>query len=521
MKKPRVLAAVAASTLAVPIIATVSSPAQAATTRQLTVEVINRSGIAAASADVQLLNVGTGTNIDMGTGRHRRLSPGTYNVAAWIITGTGASQTYTLADQIVDLNASKTVVLDARKGHRVRLSLNNSAASPETLEIAPIVRGNWAFNPSTIAPPPGAAYVVPMSSKLMTLYVYSIWEKTGNTVADPSPFRYDIIRVFHAGIPSSPVSSTLTSQLTRVNLTVRATDAGQTATLTLSPQPSNEVVVPLNDYSTLGATPAHLVSYRSPGYQWQSMVNWYSPAGGLEDDDLNQPVLAHRAYSQTFGSAIWAPAPNGGLSGELDGRQLSIGLPEESFPISDPTHLTDDGTGVTGLIRLYRGSTLLKQAHNYQLTVKVPDVSHRYTLKLSATRAPGAQLSSSIQGVWKFLAKGSGSQASVPVQIYGLQLLPAGLSGRNQAAAGSDTKVALRIYGPDTSSELRLNTVEAWASDNDGATWRKVSVHESGGHYLFSARNASAAGFTSVKVYVSDGHGDSEDLTVIHAYGVR
>jgi len=522
--KARILAAIAASALALPVVISTSAPALAATTRQLTVKVIDRSGDTDASADVQLLNVGTDTNIDLGTGRHRQLRPGTYNVAAWIITGTGASQTYTLADQIVDLNTSKTVVLDARKGHRVRLSLNNSAALAEALEIAPIVGGpsglHWAFNPATIAPPPGQAYVVPMHSRLMTLYVYSVWEQKGNTVADPSPFRYDIIHVFRGGIPSSPVVSTRTSQLTRVNLTVRATDAGQTATLGLSPMPRNGAIVPLNAYTTLGATPARLVSYRSPGYSWQSLINWDSPAGGLEDNDLNQPVLTHRTYSQTFGSAVWAPAPYDGPFGQLDGRQLTAGLPEESFPVSDPTHQTDNGSGVTTLIRLYRGSKLLKQTHSYQVTVNIPDVSHQYRLTLAATRAPGAELSASIQAEWKFSAKGSGSQASEPVQIYGLQLLPAGLSGRNQAAAGSLTPVAIRIYGPGGVNPLLLKTVEVWTSVNDGATWRQVSVHKTGGHYVVSIRNASTAGFTSLKVYVDDGHGNSEELTVIHAYGV-
>jgi len=519
--KPRAFAVITVGALVVPIIACIPSPAQAATTRQLTIKVIDRSGNTAPTADVQLLNTDTGHGIDIGTGRHRLLRPGTYNVAAWIISGTGASQTYTLADQVVHLTANRTVVLDARKGRRVRLSLNNSAASAETLEVAPIVGGNWAFNPTTIAPPPGAAYVVPMRSKLMTLYVYSIWEKAGNTVDNPSPFRYDIIRVFRGSIPSSPVISTRTAQLTRVNLTVRATDAGQTATLGLFPQPSNGVVVPLNDYTTLGATPAHLVSYRSPGFQWQSIVNWDSPAGGLEDNDLNQPVLRHRTYSQTFGSAVWAPASQDGMFAQLDGRQLSVGLPEESFAISDPTHQTDDGTGVTKLIRLYRGSQLLKQTHNDQMTVKIPDVMHQYKLTLAATRAAGAHLSASVRGVWKFEAKGSGSQASVPTQIYGLQLLPAGLSGQNQAASGSRTKLAIRIFGPGTPQRLLLRTVEVWASVNDGVTWRKVAVHRVGVHYLVFIRNAAAAGYTSLRVYVADGRGNSEGLTVIHAYGVR
>jgi hypothetical protein len=413
------------------------------------------------------------------------------------------------------------VVLDARKGHRVRLSLNNPAAQDETLEIAPILGGHWAFNPTTIAPPPAHAYVVPMRSKLMTLYVYSVWEKTGNTVADPSPFRYDILRVFRGDIPSSPVISTRTAQLTRVNMTVRATDAAQSAALSLVPQPTNGPVLPLNASSSLGATPARLVSYRSPGYQWQSILNWDSPAGGLEDNDLNQPVLRLRTYSQTFGSAVWAPAPFDGMFGQLDGRQLSVGLPEESFPISDPTHQTDDGTGVTKLIQLYRGSKLLKQTHSYQFTVRIPAVSHQYKLTLTATRAAGAQLSTSVRGVWKFMAKSSVSQASVPTQIYGMQLLPAGLSGRNQATGGSRTKMTIRIFGADRPDEQLLKTVEVWASANDGVSWRKVSAHETGGHYVVSIRNASAAGFTSLKVYVADGRGNSEELTVIHAYGVR
>jgi hypothetical protein len=519
--RARICAVLTAATIAIPFAAVASQPASAATTWQLTVRVIDRSGQAAASADVQVLNVGTDTGIDLGSVRHRQLRPGTYNVAAWIITGTGASQTYTLADQIVHLTASRTVLLDARQGHRVRMSLNNPAAQDETLEIAPIVGGHWAFNPTTISPPPGAAYVVPMRSALMQLYVYSVWEKKGNTVASPSPFRYDIIRVYGGQIPSSPVISTRTAQLTRVNVTVRATDAAQTATLSLSPMPSNGVVVPLNAYTTLGATPARLISYRSPGYQWQSILNWDSPAGGLEDNDLNQPVLRHQTYSQTFGSAVWAPAPYGGAFAQLDGRQLSVGLPESSFAISDPTHETDSGTGVTQLVRLSLGSKLLKQTRGDQLTVTIPDVSHQYTLTLTANRAAGAQLSARIRGVWKFPAKGSASQFSVPAQIYGLQLLPAGLSGRNQAAGGSLTRMAIRIYGPGTLNQLLLKTVGVWASANDGVTWRKVAVHTTGGHYAVSIRNASAAGFTSLKVYVADGHGSSELLTVIHAYGVR
>lgn len=42
-----------------------------------------------------------------------------------------------------------------------------------------------------------------------------------------------------------------------------------------------------------------------------------------------------------------------------------------------------------------------------------------------------------------------------------------------------------------------------------------------GGRHVVSVKNASAAGFTSLRIYAGDRHGNSEELTVIHAYGVR
>ncbi|HEY2314590.1 MAG TPA: hypothetical protein VGH96_13325 [Streptosporangiaceae bacterium] len=517
--RARISAVLTAATIAIPFAAITSPPASAATTWQLTVRVIDRTGQVAASADVQVLNVGRDTGIDLGTGRHRQLRPGTYNVAAWIITGTGAGQTFTLADQVVDLTANKTVVLDARQGHRVRLSLNNPAAQAETLEIAPIVGGHWAFNPTTISPPPGAAYLVPMHSALMQLYVYSVWEKKGNTVAQPSPFRYDVVHVYRGLIPRSPAISTTTSSLTRVDVRVRATDAGQTATLSLSPQPSNGPV-PLNATSALGATPAHLVSYRSPGWQWQPIVEWDSPAGTLRDNDLNQPAYGRGAHAELWGAAVWAPAP-GALFAGIDGRRLQAGLVASDFPIGDPLHPSDEGSLASKEIRLYSGGTLLAHTGQYQVNVRIPEVSRQYRLTLTARRPAGALLSASISGVWKFMAKGSGSDFGTPAQVYGVQLLPAGLDGHDQVASGSLTRVALRIYSALTSSPVRLATVRAWASADDGTSWRAVSVSWSGGRYVVSVKNASAAGFTSLRIHVGDRQGNSEDLTVIHAYGVR
>jgi hypothetical protein len=80
--------------------------------------------------------------------------------------------------------------------------------------------------------------------------------------------------------------------------------------------------------------------------------------------------------------------------------------------------------------------------------------------------------------------------------------------------------VPLRIFDDNDVSVL-LPTVRAWASSNDGRTWRQVVVNRDGGHYVVSVRNSASAGFTSLRVLASDHHGNSEQLTVIHAYAVR
>jgi hypothetical protein len=507
----------AAAAIALPLAVIGSGPALASTTHKLTVKVIDRSGQAGTSTHVDLLNIGSNTDFHLGTTRQRNLRPGTYNVAAWIITGSGASATYTLADQVIDLNASKTVVLDARQGKRVRLSLNNPAAQAEALEIAPLLNGEWAFNPTTIFPPAGRTYVVPMRSRLMRLYVYSVWERKGNTVADPSPFRYDIMRVYSGRIPASPVISTRTSQLARVDMTVRATAPGQQATLDLSPESSAGPGLPMNATTTLGATPARLVSYRTPGWQWQPMVAWQTGAGFFRDWDLDQAAIGAGRHSEVWGAAVFGPDALNGPYASVFGRQLQTG--ESAFPMSDALHPSDEGTA-TQKFQLYSGGKLLKKSAGASLNVKIPSATREYAFHLTAT-TPASDLSTRVTGVWTFPAHGGGVLDHASTWTYSLQWVARGLSARNQAGSHSLTTVALRAY-PSTYPYPQLaRTIKVWASSNDGVTWHRVPVRTDGSQYLISVRNSATAGYTSLKVYLSDGHGHSEDLTVIHAYGVR
>jgi hypothetical protein len=498
-----------------------------ATRFQLTVRIIDRSGQPAKPIDLQFLNLASGTNIDLGQNTSHKVRPGRYNVAAWIGTGTGNAQTFTLADQVIDVTRNRTITMDARQGRRVRVKLNAPEAVQEVLEFAPIVRGHWAFNPSGIADSlnggtfAAPAYVVPMKARGMTLYTYTVWEKKGNTATRPSPFRYDIINVYRGGFPAHPTYTVRTSALARISVGVRATDQNQQATLMLSPIGRSGPPLPLNAGTTLGATPARLTSYRSPGYQWQPIVDLTSPSGEIRDNVLNMNPYGRGHFTERYFSAVLAPQAQNGPNATVESRQMQVSA---GFSLlGDPLHMgdTDVSSGVTARLRLYSGGRLLASSHGGNLNLRIPAARHWYSLHIDATRTPGATLSTQIHAVWRFSAHGTTGGFAFTPQLYASQLLPGGLNWRNQAAAGVVTPVTLRLYSPYSVTPTLLHVVRAQASSNDGKTWRLVTVRRRGSRYVLSVRDPQHAGFVSLRLYVRDGSGNSESLTVIHAYGVR
>lgn len=489
---------------------------------ELSVRVTDRTGQLVKPIDLQLQNIATGNNVDLGQGTKRSVRPGRYNVAAWIGTGRGSAQTFTLADRIIDVTRNRTITLDARQGRLVRFRLSVPGAVEELIELAPVIHGNWAFNPGPVAVTDSvhSVYVVPVAASGVTFYAYSLWERRGNTVAHPSPYRYDIVDVHRGGIPARPSFTVSRSHLARISITVRATDQNQQATLELQPMSAAGQILPLNAGTTLGATPAHLVAYRSPGFQWQPLVDLQSPAGEIRDFVLNMTPYGPGHFTERYFAAVLSPQEFSAFADVMN-RRMQVGISD--FLLGDPLHPgdTDQGSGLTTLSRLFSGSRLLGKSAGGNINVRIPLATRWYTLRVDAVRQPTATLSTQIHAIWHFPAHGTVDNLSFSGRLYTAQLLPGGLNAANTARSGVITPVALRVYGIDTATPLHLHIVRAQESTNDGKTWRQVAVAVRGNHYLLNARNPKAAGFVSLRVFVKDSSGVSEMLTVLHAYGVR
>jgi hypothetical protein len=518
------LAVIISASLAVPLLCAAGGAlAAAAPVQQLSVKVTDTPP---GSASITVMNVATGSTRHLGGNGQLDLRAGTYNVAAWFGLG---SQSVTLADQVVTLNRDRTVTLSPAGGVPVVVNVGNAGAQEESLELAPFAAGRWATpdNPSGALPTPPVpslpldnTYVVPMSSKLVTLYVYSVWQKAGSSADDPSPYRYDIVHEYTGGLPSEPDIRVTTAQLARVDVTARQLDPDQQAILNLEPVPPTVGAAPLSASTALGATPAHLVSYRSPGFRWLSYVYWQSPStvpnadNELEEYSAREPRYGLGHYTETWGQAVLAPMADS-VYVERDKPHMLVGLLGSAW--ADPFHQADGAEFAGATLRLYSGGKLVgSSAHGVQVDIPYPGRPHAYVLDLTATRLPDAGLSSTLIGAWRFTAGG----AYYETRTFNVTLAPAALNDRNQAAPGSLTAVTLGIVSRPDWVPFPIRAVQAWVSANDGATWKLATVRKVHGRYVLYARNAATAGYASLRVYVTDSRGNYERLTVIHAYGV-
>jgi site-specific recombinase XerD len=322
--------------------------------------------------------------------------------------------------------------------------------------------------------------------------------------------------------PANAAITVRRSDLARVRVSARATDPDQRATLELSPMGGSGGPLPLNARTDLGATPAGLVSYRSPGYNWQPIVDLTSPSGEMRDNVLNMTPYGRGHFTERYFAAVLSPPLLNGPSVSVEDRTLSA----RTWPLlGDPWHTdtTDEVTGMSGLLRLYSGHRLLARSHlgtfGGGLSARIPTARHRYSLHVDGTRTPGAALSAQIHGVWVFSAHGTTNFASFTATLGALRLLPGGLDLRNKAGSGTLTPVTMHVV-ENSYPPVAITAVRAYMSADDGKTWHAVRVRARSGHYVFTVRDPRQAGFVSLRLYVRDAAGNSESLTVIHAHGV-
>ncbi|MGI8328351.1 hypothetical protein ACRYCC_00195 [Actinomadura scrupuli] len=480
--------------------------ANAAVKHGISVQAIDRGGRSIA-VDAHLVNVQTSDGYDVGPGRTVQVPAGTYSVASTIWSEDG---TETLGVRVISLSRDTKVVFDARQGHKVRFSIDDPTAETRLLQLVPLVGPTWALNPIADQVPVDQTYLIPTTSKYLTLFAYAELEKQGSSPQQPSPYRYDLTRTVKGSLPANPSFAFAKSKLARVGVTIRSSGAGEAGRLGLTAATQSGGSLPATATTEFGALPARITSYRSPG-MWHTLIQSSGPYGsGGKRIYAGSPYKA-ASSSETYRAAAWEPAIGTGL----DGRYLWL------WP---RTVLSSPGLGgglsaATKQVRLYRGAKLIAQSTGDK-KVLLSTTPYWYTLKLNAARKPGPGLSSKVSAVWNFKTHGyaDGLSHGSPRLIWA-GLAPWGLDGNNSAARGSATTVALSVSGPGAKSPVKALSLEA--SFNGGTTWRKVQLKQSGARWLAKVTNPGGPGFVSLRAKVKDTKGNGVTETVVNAYAIR
>jgi subtilisin family serine protease len=133
------------------------------------------------------------------------------------------------------------------------------------------------------------------------------------------------------------------------------------------------------------------------------------------------------------------------------------------------------------------------------------------------TRAPSAnrQLATEVRTAWTFFSEHSDQTLTRPLLDLDYDLE---VDSTNSARERSETDLEL---GLERGGErVSASDLDAWASFDDGATWRELRVRR-GEAEIDNPRLSSSSGYVSLRVRAEDPSGESVDQTIIRAYRLR
>ncbi|NUR49052.1 MAG: hypothetical protein HOV71_13035 [Hamadaea sp.] len=489
------------------------SPPATATSPSLKVTTLGRDGVAVATT-VTLVNMTSHDWYQVASDTTKVLPAGRY--AALVDIWNTRDSTDTMAATIVSVTAPKSIVIDARAGVPLRVRLDNSPDSTTFSQrfsaqvcVAGSSMGAGGWNV------PGRFFVLPNTSTELRFAYMSTWTRSDDAEAY-------IVNGETAGLPRYGIMRS-TSSLATLNAQVRKGPSGAAYnTLALQPNQDNGLSCSGSLYLSLKNAPAPytMITHVSPG-QW--LVRSESDIDFWWD---RRTFTAGQQVTDVFNRAAWGPAhivpAVAGKNITFDGQHMFTDWYQLGSQASEKTVSTLTLNGATVATRTSTSWGDDSPQQYFPITT-----AGWYTLTSTATRYhpdftyPADLLSPKVTTSFRFYAK-PGTSTIAPVLLT--RFLPGGLDLYNHAAPSSTTSVSLNFDRQRWLMDFpfptaTVKTVTAWASSDDGTTWRAVPVTVSGGRWSLSVSNP-ASGYVSLRAQVAGGAGNIGTTTIYRAYGI-
>ncbi|MGA3541786.1 hypothetical protein ACK8GE_21130 [Micromonosporaceae bacterium DT194] len=521
----RTLAALTTSAVLIPLAITAMPGAALAATNALTVHVYGRDG-AKVSTSVHATNLNTREAYTLTSNRARKLPRGTYVVAAEIV---GSDDTTVLGGRTVKVSGSSSTVIDGRKGKPFQVSLNPPTAETLGALTARICAGSdYLVESHAIL---DKLYVIPNGSENFRLAYAADWMDTHQSgTSTEVRGRYAALGSM-IGLPNNFRRTVQRSSLVPVTLHARSQARGD----------QQHLGVAL--HSRAGGCAGGLSVTGHGGYGGFTMPLHLSPGKyrfvaetPLHISVRDRTFASGGRYSQNFFNAGRGPGYDLPYT---YGRSLYFN-PHGMFTDTGSTGVVETFTdgyssteGVKTSTTLTKGGRTLKKetkrftyAHEARFNYLMTSAGW-YGLTVSAKREhptmamPSGLLSYRTTARFRFHADPRKQQVA---PVYLTRFTPAGLDLQNAAKPGSTTNVSLTLDrkkqgGVKLGTAPKVKTMTAWASYDNGATWKKTTLKKSGSKWVATVKNPKS-GYVTLRAKVTDTKGNSSDITIYRAYKI-
>jgi hypothetical protein len=212
--------------------------------------------------------------------------------------------------------------------------------------------------------------------------------------------------------------------------------------------------------------------------------------------------------SETWFGPVVRPAAAPGVPSTRTGDRLSLRIP--SFVDADGHYTVRETTSSAAV--LSRNGVVVAELPDAWEDVMTSSGDAAYKLDLSTERIDEEgewNWGTRTQTSWEFRSKTAPVDKPAPLSLLQVgYTVPTDLTGHVSART--------HVVGLNVP---RATTLQAWASYDQGKSWKKLAVVGALGHYL--AVVPSAHDTVSLKVRATDNTGAAVTQTVIRAYGVR
>jgi subtilisin family serine protease len=498
--------------------------------RTLTVKLIDRNGAPAADYDLSIVGVdfdGYYVPYHASGTVPVRLRAGRYHVQATIVTpGADEGTSTLLVAPAVTVSRDGELVLDARKGTPVKVTVPHASARPRSA-IAGLVR-NLPSGYQVTGRITGDSYAklftadlgaVPADAGTLTAEVRGFWaEPTADGTFFDSPYEYDLVWFVRGKFLTNFTRKVRRAELATVENRFQqispGTRRGFMHNFGFPPEGGGAMSGPIQ-FTVPGK---RTIYYSARDVVWKHRWEQMGDQNQLWSEEVN--LKPGKRYLVKWQEAPAGPNFNTMTFATRTGDTLAVNVP----PFGDRAGNTGYSLLDTGTMALYRDGVKFYDFPKYFYDARgpVPPAESTYRLEYQVTRgaAAGFELGTSISGSWTFRSARVAADKTTYLPLAGFHFRPT-LDLANRAEGGRLTPVPLSLGWQPGAAKPKVRSLTVDVSYDDGAGWRRVPLTPAGRDGWTAWLRPPAKGHVSLRAGATFSDGGAADYTALRAYGLR